>query len=136
MPTRQQLETQYIQDKAFWGSIGGRWRGLAGGILVGGLLGVAIGLVAATGFSAITGIAVAELGKASLLGLVGFFGASGMLVGANLWSGAGQVAGAVASGLVAQKELDGKTSEALQQEVALSPENAQNISSAKLLPNV
>jgi len=33
MPTRQQMETQYIQDRAFWGSIGGRWRGLAGGVL-------------------------------------------------------------------------------------------------------
>ncbi len=118
MATRKQLEQQYIQDKAFWGSISGRWRGLAGGILLGAVLGAAVGLAAAVGYGAIAGVAFTAMGKGTLLGLVGFFTGSGMLIGSNLWGGGGQIAGAVAAGLMAQKELDGKKAPSLEQEIA------------------
>lgn len=133
MATRKQLEQHYIEERAFWGSVSSRWRGLAGGFLLGGMLGLSIGLVAAVGFSAASGIAFAEMGKGTLLGLVGFFTGAGMLFGGNLWGGGGQVSGAVAGALMAQKELDKGKAKELAQEVPL--ENVPEIPDKQPLVN-
>lgn len=117
MPSRKQLEQQYIEDRAFFGSVSSRWRGLAGGILIGGVMGAAVGLAGTAIFSAVSGIAMAELGKGAILAAVAFFSGTGMLTGMNLWGGAGQVAGAVAAGLTAQKELDPVQGKVLNQQI-------------------
>lgn len=117
MATRKQLEQQYVEDRSFFGSVGGRWRGLAGGIILGGMIGLAVATGGAALFSALSGAAFAEMGKGTLLGLIGFFGGAGMLIGGNLWGGAGQVAGAVAAGLMAMKELEQGKAQALAKEV-------------------
>lgn len=125
MATRKQLEKQYIEDQAFWGSIRGRWRGLAGGMIAGAVMGAVLGLIVTTGFGAVSGIAIEEMGRTTLMGMVGMFTGAGMMVAAGLWAAAGTVAGAVSSGLMAQKELEQGKSKTLEMEVAPLIETTQ-----------
>lgn len=124
MATRKQLEQQFIEDRAFWGSVSARWRGLAGGVLIGAILGSGIGLAAAGTMALASGATFATMIPAALaseatLGIIGLFTGSGMLIGAGLWGLAGSISGAVASGIVANKELEQGKGRALDQEVSL-----------------
>lgn len=102
MATRKQLEQQYIEDRAFWGSVSSRWRGLAGGVLLGGLIGAALAVV---GLATCALIGV-EIGAGAVGGMIGILSASGMAFGANMWGSSGQISGGVAHGLMAMRELE------------------------------
>jgi hypothetical protein len=119
MVARLKLEQQYIEDRAFWGSVGSRWRGLAGGAFIGMGIGLALGIAAVSAFTLFTGATVASLGMGSIMAVVGTFAASGAMTGVSLWGSAGQISGAVAAGLTAQKELDKSKAKELSQDISL-----------------
>lgn len=133
MATRKQLEQQFIEDRAFWGSVGARWRGLASGVALGLIAGAILGAVVAGAFALFSGLPLSAMvaadgtvgaiatAKTAALGIIGVFSGAGALVGGALQGLAGSISGAVASAIVARKEIEQDPSRPLDKELHLPP---------------